>query len=458
MWYHAIRSLFFPPEQATSTQVERRNDGNPIPNDGWGNWGGFGSVSSSGVTVSRETALSVPAIWAAVDTICKTLASLPFGIFQSTENGSKPAKSHPVYHLVRINPAPDFGLYNSYSFKYALFLQTCFGDAYVKIHRNGIGRPTNLELLEQDTVTAYQQDNGRIYYVVRRMIGNRYSEEVLYPRDVIHVKGLTVNGLIGQDVIQSQKDNIGTSIAAENFGNKWFANGAQPSGALVYPQPLTAQQRDAATMKTQGKFGGTQNAGKIIVLDGGVKFEQFSSDPQKSMLNETRNFQVNQSARIFGVPVPMLGQLDNATLNNMETLQTQFVNLTLRPYAVQVEQEFALKLLTESEWRGETYFFRFNFNGLLRGATKDRSQYYKDGLGGPSTGIGYLSVNEVRELENLDRIDDGDTVFTAEMLFAAQQQNTGDGTQEMEEPETDDENETNESENGTPQASNGNGE
>lgn len=455
MWYHALRNVLFPQTNSAVAEIgeKRAADGNPLYNDGWSGWGGFGSVSSSGVLVSRQTALSVPAIWAAVDTICKTLASLPFGIFQQTENGSTPAKSHPVYHLVRINPAPDLSLYTSYSFKYALFFQACFGDAYAKIHRNGIGRPTNLELLEQDNVTVFQRDDGRLYYVVRRMVGNRYSEEVLLPRDILHIKGLTVNGLCGQNVVSAQADNIGTSIASEKFGNSWFANGAQPSGALVYPQALTKEQRDNAARNTAGKFGGVQNAGKIPILDGGVKWEQFSSDPQKSMLNETRNFQVNQSARIFGVPVPMLGQLDNATLNNMETLQTQFVNLTLRPYAVQVEQEFAIKLLTESEWRGETHFFRFNFAGLLRGDTKARSEYYKQALGGLSTGIGWMSANEVRELENLDRIDDGDVVFTAEMMLAAQSQNNG--SQEMAQSETDTETDTNEnSDNGTPQASN----
>lgn len=454
MWYHALRNILFPETKATPVVAEQRSNlsGSPVENDGWFGWGNFGAhYSSAGVIVSRQTALGVPAIWAAVDTICKTLASLPFGIFQQTETGSKPAKQHPVYHLVRINPTPDFSLYTSYSFKYAMFLQACFGDAFVKIHRNGIGRPTNLELLEQENVSVWRNDNGSLYYVVRRTVGNKYVEEVLFPRDILHIKGLTISGLCGEDVITAQSDNIGTSIASERFGNSYFANGASPSGAIIYPQELKPQQRDTVERKISQKYGGSENVGKTMVLDAGVKYEKFGSNAQEATLNETRNFQVNQSARIFGVPVPMLGQLDNATLNNMETLQTQFVNLTLRPYAVQVEQEFALKLLTEIEWKSEAYFFRFNFAGLLRGDTKSRSQYYKDGLGGPSTGIGYMSVNEVRELENLDRIDDGDTVFTAEMLLASQ--NQGNGTQEVAQPETDAENETNDNENGTPQAS-----
>lgn len=447
MW-QTLRSLFTP-----NPSAERRGmEGSPLYNDGWVGWGVNGHYSSAGVIVSRQTALSVPAIWAAVDTICKTLASLPFGIFEQTESGSKPAKLHPVYHLVRLNPTPDLSLYTSYSFKYALFLQACFGDAFVKIHRNGIVRPTNLELLEQENVCIYQRNDGRLYYVVRRMVGEAYKEEVLLPRDVLHVKGMTINGLQGQDVVTAQSDNIGTSIASEKYGNSFFANGASPSGALVYPQAINQQQRDTAERKIQQKYGGTENTGKVMVLDAGVKFEKFSSNPQEATLNETRNFQVNQSARIFGVPVPMLGQLDNATLNNMETLQTQFVNLTLRPYAVQVEQEFALKLLTESEWRSESYFFRFNFNGLLRGDTKSRSDYYKQALGGLSTGIGFMSTNDVRLLEGLDKIEDGDMVFTAEKMLAAQSQNNG--SQEMAEQETDSENETNDNENGTPQASN----
>lgn len=441
-----FRSIFLvdePPQTATVQPTEERSapEGYPM-HDFWRGWGDWGNQSSAGVSVTRETALSVPAIWAAVDTISKTLASLPFSLFTSTAEGSAPAKSHPVYAIIR-EPSP---YTTSYSFRYALFAQACFGDAYAKIYRNGIGRATELELLDPDTVTLYQRDTGEYYYIVRRQIGNRYSEEAIRWENMIHVKGLTLDGIMGKSVTAIQRDSIGTSIAAEQYGNYFFANGASPSGALVYPQELKKDQREIAERKITEKYGGVKKSGKVMILDGGVKFEKMSIDPEQASMNETRNFQVNQASRIFGVPVPLLAQLDNATLNNMETMGIQFVTLCLRPWAVQVEQEFSRKLLTQNERISETYFFRFNFAGLLRGDTKARAEYYKAALGGPSTGIGWMSVNEVRELENLDRVDDGDDVFTAEMVMQAQQQSTA---QETNPDETD----TNDEENGTPQAS-----
>jgi len=448
--FSQIRSWFLidSPEATVQPTDQRSLEGYPVgTNDFWRGWGDWGSQSTAGVSVTRESALSVPAIWAAVDTISKTLASLPFSLFSQTAEGSAPAKSHPAYAVIK-EPSE---YTTSYSFRYALFAQACFGDAYAKIHRNGIGRATSLELLQTDTVTLYQTDTGEYYYLVRRQIGNRYSEEAIKWENMLHVKGLTLDGMCGQDVTKIQRDSIGTSIAAEQYGNYFFANGASPSGALVYPQVLQPNQREAAERKISEKYGGIRKSGKVMILDAGVKFEKMSIDPEQASMNETRNFQVNQASRIFGVPVPLLAQMDKATLNNMETMGIQFVTLCLRPWAVQVEQEFARKLLTRNERISEAYFFRFNFAGLLRGDTQARSQYYKDGLGGPSTGIGYLSVNEVRELENFDRIEGGDTVFTAEMVMQSQNQNS---TQELEESETDDpETETNDKENGTPQAS-----
>lgn len=444
-----IRSWFLidepPTQQATLQPTEQRSDvAGYAQNDFWRGWGDFGGVSTAGVTVSRQTALSVPAIWAAVDAISKTLASLPFALFEATEEGSKPAKSHPVYGLTKIKPGP---FHTSYSFRSALFTQACFGNAYAKIYRNGIGRAVQLELLNSENVTVYQRDTGEYYYVAQRQIGNRYVEEVIRWENMLHIRGLTLDGICGEDVIKVQRDSIGTSIAAEQYGNAFFANGASPSGALVYPQAINENQRSTAERKVSEKFGGVRKAGKVMVLDAGVKYEKMSFNPQEASMNETRNFQVNQAARIFGVPVHLLAQMDKSTFNNMENMSVQFVTLCLRPWAVQCEQEFAAKLLTQNELFSERYFFRFNFAGLMRGNTQERANYYKQALGGLSTGIGWMSVNEVRELENLDRVDDGDEVFTAEKMQAAQSQQTGQ-TENTDTEET----ETNNEENGTPNA------
>lgn len=416
-----IRSLFFVEDPLPTQGVEQRSG--DLSTSEWRWWeNDIQAVTPSGVVVTRDNALSVPAVWDAVSKVSRTLASLPFGIFEQTSEGSAPAARHPAYNLVRIQPTPNLKLYSSFDFRSALFAQACFGDAFAKVHRNGIGRPTDLELLDAASVTPFRSNSGRVFYLVRRQVGNEYREETLDSQNVLHIKGLTLDGMHGKPVVSTHKDSISTSISAERFGNNWFSNGATPSGALVFPQELKKDQRDNAERKIAGKFGGAKNTGKIMVLDAGVKFEPFTSDPQKSMLNETRNFQVNQAARIFGVPVPLLAQLDKATLNNMETMSIQFVTLCLRPWAVQTEQEFAIKLLTNDELLNERYYFRFNFTALLRGDTKSRGQYYKDALGGPSTGIGYMSVDEVRELENLDKLPNGEgaTVFTAEMLIKAQ--------------------------------------
>jgi HK97 family phage portal protein len=308
-------------------------------------------------------------------------------------------------------------------------------------------------------VTVWQKPTGQPYYTVTRNVGGVSKFETLLPYEVLHIKGLTIDGIAGESVTSIHRDSIGTSIAAEQYGNFFFANGANPSGALVFPQELKKEQRDAAEKKISGKFGGVRNVGKTMVLDAGAKYEKFSLNPQEASLNDTRNFQVNQASRIFGVPVPLLAQMDKATLNNMETMGIQFVTLCLRPWAVQVEQEFAVKLLTQTELYSETYFFRFNFAGLLRGDTTARASYYKQALGGPSTGIGWMSVNEVRELENLDRVDDGDEVFTAEKMQASQNPEMAEPDDTTEEPDDtteepeDPEEPTNDTENGTPQAS-----
>lgn len=363
-------------------------------------------------------------MYRAVDTVASTLASLPFGIYERTADGSSPAKRHPLYNLVRLEPSP---YQTSYTFRRALFTQACFGDAFAIIHRNGVGRATRLEMVDAYCVTTYQRDNGDWFYIVRRTVGTRYSEEVIFPADMIHLRGLSINGMTGVDVVSTFRDSFGMGIAATEYGASYYGNGAHTDKAVSFPGTLTPQQRALLESKINEKSG-SKNAGKMMVLDGGMTISELSSDPGKAMLNEARKFQADEYARIFGVPAHLIGQLDRATFNNIETMNTQFVTLCLNPWAEQLEQEFAVKLLTSDEKVSDKYFFRINLDGLMRGDTQARAQYVDTMLKNM-----VYTINDVRQLDNLNTVPWGDTPFAQAGIAKLSE----DGKIEMAEPETD---------------------
>lgn len=365
-------------------------------------WGLFREWMN-GVSVSREKALSIPAVWAAVKTIAETLASLPFGLFERSDDGAKAAERHPVENLIRLEPSEH---YSSYEFRRAMFAAACFGNAYALIHRNGIGRPIELEILDPLSVEIFQADSGKRVYIVHHRVGTGVRRLIVQPRDMIHLRGLSLDGITGLSTATVHRDVHAGGIAAQEFANYYFSNGAHVSGALVYPGELKGQQRENAEKKMRSRNTGVRNAGSTLILDGGVKYEKFSQNPAEAGLTEYRNMVVMDQARIFGVPAHLLAQLDRATFNNIETMNVQFVVLCLRPWAVQAEQEFARKLLTADEKMSGRYFVRFNLDGLLRGDTKSRAEYYRTLFA-----VGAMSPNDIRELENQNRRDGGDEYF-----------------------------------------------
>ena len=368
-------------------------------------WSGFMLPSSNlvNVIVNKETALSVPAIWAAVRTISETLASLPFSIYQRTDNGSQEATGHPLYNLVKLEPSPD---YSSYDFRRALVANACFGNAYAKIYRNGIGRAVRLELLDPAMVTPWQDNNGARWYIVVRQLGDKPIYETLRQDEVLHIKGLTLDGIAGKDVVNTHRDTLGMSIAANQYGAAFFGNGAHVGGVLEYPLELTEPERAKISQAIDAKYGGVGHVGKTMVLDAGMKYTKTGLNPNEAMLNDARNFQVLESSRIFGVPAHLLSQLDRATFSNIEVMNVQFVNQCLRPFAVGMEQEFARKLLTASEKASGEYFFRTNLDGLLRGDTEARAKYYDTMIKSM-----VYTINDVRALENMNTVPWGDTPY-----------------------------------------------
>ena len=217
----------------------------------------------------------------------------------------------------------------------------------------------------------------------------------LDPSEVLHVPGLGFDGLVGYSPIAMAKNAIGLAIAAEEYGSKFYANGAAPSGVLEHPNVL----KDPAKVRDSwnAAFGGSSNAHRVAVLEEGMKYTPISISPNEAQFLETRKFQINEIARIFRVPPHMVGDLEKSSFSNIEQQSLEFVKYTLNPWVCRWEQALQRALLDDDE-KGK-YFFRFNVEGLLRGDYQSRMNGYAT-----ARQNGWMSANDIRELENLDRI------------------------------------------------------
>ena len=221
------------------------------------------------------------------------------------------------------------------------------------------------------------------------------STVILKPSEVLHIPGLGFDGLVGYSPIAMAKNAIGMAIACEEYGAKFFANGAQPGGVLEHPGTIKDPQRVRESW--QRSFGGSGNANKIAVLEEGMKYTPIAISPEQAQFLETRKFQINEIARIFRVPPHMVGDLEKSSFSNIEQQSLEFVKYTLDPWVIRWEQSIMRSLLTPEEKK--TYYAKFNLDGLLRGDYQSRMNGYAIGRQN-----GWMSANDIRELENLDRI------------------------------------------------------
>ena len=284
-------------------------------------------------------------------------------------------------------------------FEVALTHLLLWGNSYSQIIRNGKGEVLGLYPLMPDRMNVDRDDKGNIYYEYSVSSDdaptNKAGTVRLKPEDVLHVPGLSFDGLVGYSPIAMAKNAIGLGIAAEEYGSKFYANGAAPSGVLEHPGTLKdpSKVRESWTQT----FGGSSNSNKVAVLEEGMKYTPISINPSEAQFLETRNFQISEIARIYRVPAHMIGQLDKATFSNIEQQSLEFVVYTLRPWITRLEQAMVRRLLSEEEKKD--YFIKFNVDGLLRGDYQSRMNGYAT-----ARQNGWMSANDIRELENLDRI------------------------------------------------------
>ena len=274
-----------------------------------------------------------------------------------------------------------------------------WGNAYAQVIRNGKGEVIALYPLMPNRMEVNRTDKGQLYYQYTTSSDDAPTVEgstaVLMPEDVLHIPGLGFDGLVGYSPIAMAKNAIGLAIATEEYGAKFFANGAAPSGVLEHPGTIKDPQRVRDAWMSQ--FSGSRNAGKVAVLEEGMKYTPISISPEQTQFLETRKFQINEIARIFRVPPHMVGDLEKSSFSNIEQQSLEFVKYTLDPWVIRWEQSLQRTLLSSEEKK--RYYFKFNLEGLLRGDYASRMTGYAT-----ARQNGWMSANDIRELENLDRI------------------------------------------------------
>ena len=366
------------------------------------NYAFFLGGTTSGKTVTERSAMQMTAVYSCVRILSEAVAGLPLHLYKYTDSGGKAmALDHPLYHLLHDEPNPEM---SSFVFRETLMTHLLlWGNAYAQIIRNGKNEIIALYPLMPNRMTVDRDENGRLYYAYARgqdeAIRDKSQTVILSPSDVLHIPGLGFDGLVGYSPIAMAKNAIGMAIACEEYGAKFFANGASPGGVWEHPGTIKDPQRVRDSWMSQ--FGGSANANKIAVLEEGLHYTPIGISPEQAQFLETRKFQINEIARIFRVPPHMVGDLEKSSFSNIEQQSLEFVKYTLDPWVIRWEQSIMRSLFSTEE--KSRYFVKFNLEGLLRGDYQSRMNGYAIGRQN-----GWMSANDIRELENLDRIPEED--------------------------------------------------
>ena len=351
----------------------------------------------SGSDVSAESALSLSAVWACVNLLAGTIASLPVGVWERRAGERVRVAGHPLYRLLHDSPnhdqtAVDFWEYLQSSLE-------LWGNAYARIERTG-GRIAGLVPINPAVISVRRLASGRIEY---GWAENGRSYRVL-DDDVFHVRGFGGGPLQGMSTLYFGRQAIGGAMAADRAAAETFRNGLRPSGVLTFETWLRPDQREIAERRLVEKFAGAQNAGRPMVLEGGTKWQALTLNPEDAQMLESRRFGIEEICRLFGVPPHMIGHTEKSTSwgTGLEQQTLAFQKFTLRRRIKRLEQAIEKQLLTPAE-RGRGVTVEFNLEGLLRADSASRAKFYQT-----MTMIGAMTINEVRALENLPRVEGGD--------------------------------------------------
>ena len=349
----------------------------------------FGS-SWSGKSVNPQSSIQVSAVYACVRVIAETVASLPLAVYEETDAGSRKASDHPLYRLLHDEPNEEMTSFIMRETMMAHLL--LWGNSYSQIIRTGRNGVVSLYPMLPDHMDVDRNAAGKLVYTYTTKDGIQVK---LDPSDVLHIPGLGFDGIVGYSPIALEKNAIGLGIAAEEYGSRFFQNGARPSGILTHPNTIKDPARLRASWNAA--YGGSANGSKVAILEENMHFTPISMPNNEAQFLETRKFQVEEICRIFRVPPHLIGNLDRSTFSNIEHQSIDFAVHTIRPWLVRIEQAMNKALFTDSE-KGH-FYVQFNIDGLMRGDYKSRMEGYAIGRQN-----GWMSANDIRALENMNPI------------------------------------------------------
>ena len=359
-------------------------------------FGGQGAANRT--AVSRDSSLTFSAVFSCVRVISESIASLPIKVYKVEDDSDKINDvSHPVYNLLARYP-------NSYMTPYT-FLDTLMtnllveGNSYFYIERDSSARPVSLIPINPQDVKVIKHEGTIIYDVKDFEIG-------IMKEDMLHFFNLSFDGYKGVSILKAQNTTIATSIASNDTANSYLGNSSNIGGIIKHPGKLSKEAVERLKGSWNNQYSGSFMAGKTAILEEGMTFDSAAVDLSKYQLIETRRFQIEEIARIFKVPLSLIGHLEKAAnYSSIEALSIDFVRYTLLPYITMIEQELNRKLFRETE------FGRFTIDldtkALLRGDSASRSAYYRE-----MAAIGALSINEIRQIEGFNKVgEEGDELY-----------------------------------------------
>lgn len=355
-----------------------------------------GAEAKSGARVNEKTAVQVTAVFACVRLLAQTIASLPLHTYKRLPEGKERAYDHPAYHVLHSLANPECTSYNLRQIMMVNLLLT--GDAYAEIVRDNAGEITELWPIPSNRVTKKRnRETGEIFYEVYTLDS---KTRFLYPEQMLHIPWVGMEAFSSFKPVELAREAIGLSIAAEEFGSRFFSEGANASGIAEYPGRLSDAAYDRFKKTFNEKYVGLSKGQRVMFLEQGLKFTKLTINPNEAQAIETRKFQVIEVARFFNVPPHLIMDLERATFSNVEHQDISFVKYSVRPYLVCWEQELLRSVFLPSERR--KYFAEFSVDGLLRGDYKTR----QEGLEIMRRN-GVINADEWRALENMNSRPDG---------------------------------------------------